>query len=92
MKTQVTFRHTNTDPELHEAAVELAKKFTRYHDNITGTQIEFINDSGKVVEFTVNIQGNTLIAKASSDDFLKSLNEASDKIVRQLKKKKSKMN
>jgi ribosome-associated translation inhibitor RaiA len=43
------------------------------------------------VEFKVHVHGNILVVKDSSDDFTKSMNEASDKMIRQLKKSREKL-
>ncbi|MGE5479210.1 MAG: HPF/RaiA family ribosome-associated protein [Chloroflexota bacterium] len=91
MQTKVTFRHFKSQhPELHVLAVDAADNFQHFHDNIIATNVEFINDEYKIVEFTVHLNGGTLVSKDSSDDFHKSLNAASDKMVRQLNKWKTK--
>ncbi len=91
MQTHVTFRHfKGQHPELHTAAEDAAVSLGKYHDGIISTNVEFINDSMKTVEFTVHLQGSTLKAAESSDDFHKSLFEAQDKIVRQIQKYKTK--
>lgn len=90
MKTNVTFRHLKTHPELHTAALDAADNFVKFHDQIISTDVVFKDDNVKTVEFTVHVQGNTLVAKESSDDFNKSLNDAADKIIRQLRKWKTK--
>ncbi len=90
-QTQVTFRHLKSRPELHEAAIELASRFEKFHDGITSTQVEFIAESESTVEFKVHVHGNILVVKDSSDDFTKSINEASDKMIRLLKKSREKL-
>ena len=92
MKTQIVFRHLKSNPELNDAAMEEAKNLEKYYDGITSTIIEFTNETEteKVVEFTVQVQGNTLVSSESSDNFQKSLSEAADKMVRQIKKWKTK--
>lgn len=92
MKTQVTFRHMKSSPELHDEAIEAAKKFNKYYDGITTADIIFNNDNetSKVVEFTVRVNGHTLVSQVDSDDFQKSLTDSADKIVRQLRKLKDK--
>lgn len=91
MTTNVTFRHTKSQhPGLQEAAIAAAENFRKYYDKIISTNVEFINDTGKVVQFTVHMNGSTLVAKETSDDFHKSLSEASDKIIRQIQKWKTK--
>ncbi|MCX7735751.1 MAG: ribosome-associated translation inhibitor RaiA [Candidatus Kapabacteria bacterium] len=90
MNTQVTFRHLKSRPELHEAALESAQRFTKFYDGITNTNVEFIADNNNTVEFRVRINGNVLVVRESSDDFMKSLHTATDKMIRQLKKQKTK--
>ena len=90
MKTNVTFRHLKANPNLQEAALDAADGFERFLDGIISTDIVFKNDHDKTVEFTVRVQGNTLVVRESSDDFRKSLNEVSDKMVRKIRKWKTK--
>ena len=90
MKTQVTFRHLNSNPALQDAAMSSIKKFEKFFGGITSTNVEFINEATKQVEFTVQVQGNTLVASEESDDFHKSLSEATDKMIRQIRKWKAK--
>lgn len=90
MKTQVTFRHMKSRQDLQEAAIESAQKFERFLDGITHTSVEFIADATSVVEFTVHAHGCVMKVKEDSSDFLKSLHDASDKMIRQLRKKKTK--
>ena len=91
MKTNVTFRHFNSQhPHLQEAAKETASHFTKFFENISSTDIEFINDEQKIVECKVVINRDVLKATGKSEDFHKSLRQASDKIIRQLDKWKTK--
>ena len=91
MKTQVTFRHVNGHhPNLHDAAILEAEQFRKYHDGIISPHVEFINETQKTVLITIQVQGATLAAKDESDDFKKSLSAASDKIIRQIQKLKTK--
>ncbi|MDX9789501.1 MAG: HPF/RaiA family ribosome-associated protein [Candidatus Kapaibacterium sp.] len=92
MKTQITFRHTNSShPRLQEEALQVANGFTKYHDGIISTNVEFINEVNKTVEITVHLQGTTVVGKVDSDDFHKSLHDASEKVVRQIQKYKTKI-
>jgi ribosomal subunit interface protein len=90
MQTQVTFRHLKSNPELHSAAIEATKKFEKFHEDIISTDVVFRNDPDKVVEFTVRVKGDTLVVKEGSEDFLKSLNEGTDKMIRQIRRWKEK--
>lgn len=92
MKTNVTFRHfKGHHPVLHDLALQAAEHFERFHSSIISTDVEFINDANKIVEFTLFVHRKTLKVKESSDDFKKSLGSAEDKMVRQLKKYKEKI-
>lgn len=91
MSTKVTFRHMKTDEALHDAAIYAAEKFEKFTDLITSIDVIFTNENSKEVEFTLRVNGNVIVAKESSDDFHKSLNEAEDKVIRQLKKYKEKL-
>lgn len=91
MKTNVTFRHFNSQhPNLQTAAHETAAHFTKYLENISSADIEFINDEDKIVECKVVVNKDVLKASGKSDDFHKSLHLVSDKIIRQLSKWKTK--
>ena len=90
MQTKVTFRHFKSEPELYDAAIESAKSFEKFFDDIISTDVIFNNDIGKGVEFTVRVKGETLIVKENSDDFFKSLNEGTNKMIRQIRKWKTK--
>ena len=91
MKTKVTFRHLKSNPDLQEAALDATKKFEKFYDEIISTDVVFNDDHGKLVEVIVHVQGNTLVVKENSEDFVKSLYEGTDKMVRQLKKWKEKL-
>ena len=91
MNKQVTFRHLKSRSELHDAAVSFMDKFERFNEGITSSSVEFIAETEKRVEFKVHVQGHVLVVKESSDDFMKSLNEGADKMVRQLKKQREKL-
>jgi ribosomal subunit interface protein len=91
MQTKVTFRHTKGNhPDLQEMALDFAKGFEKYHDGIISVDVELNNEAMKIAEFTVNMQGTTLVSREASDDFKKSLHAAADKIIRQIKKWKTK--
>ena len=90
MNTQVTFRHFQSHPELHQAAVAAAESLSKYHDGILSAEVVFINEPSKIAELNIRVQGHSLVVKEESDDFFKSLNMATDTMVRQIKKIKNK--
>ncbi len=91
MKKQVTFRHLKSRPELQTAAMDLMDKFGKFNESITSASVEFIAESQNIVEFQTHVQGRVLVVKEASEDFMKSLNEGADKMVRQLKKHREKV-
>jgi ribosomal subunit interface protein len=91
MNTNVTFRHTKGNhPELNDLALETAESFLKYNDTIISTDVEFINEAQKIVQFKVNVKDSTIVGKEETDDFQKSLHGAAEKVIRQLKKWKTK--
>lgn len=91
MKTQVTFRHVSGHhPNLQDDAKKILEGLSKYSDEITSANVEFLNETNKTVVITINLHGNTLVAKEESEDFHKSLNEAEGKIIRQIQKWKTK--
>jgi putative sigma-54 modulation protein len=94
MEIKVTARHFDAKPALREDAINAAKKFEKFYSNIVSTEVilsfEKMHDSIKVAEFVVHVQDHTLVAKESSDDFMKSIHDGSEKMVRQLTKLKTK--
>ena len=93
MKTNVTFRHTKGHhPTLQAKAIEYAEGFEKYFDGVVSTNVEFLNETtDKEVHITTHLNGTTLVAESKSDDFGKSLHDASDKIIRQIRKYKTKL-
>ena len=95
MTTEVTFRHFDAKkhPTLHDMALEAAEGFTQFNSSILSTHVKFINEpEEKVVEFRVNANGKILVSSDRTDDFKKSLASAEDKLIRQLRKLKTRTN
>ncbi len=91
MNTKVTFRNMKSNQELIGAANEAAKKFEKFADEILSIDFIFRNDVNAEVEITLKVKKDVLVIKEESEDFKKSLNEASDKMVRQIRKWKQKL-
>jgi ribosomal subunit interface protein len=93
MTTEVTFRHFNAKhPTLHSMALEAAGRFTQFNNSILSTHVEFVNEpEEKIVEFRVNANGTVLVSQDSTDDFKKSLAGAEEKLIRQLRKLKTRL-
>lgn len=92
MKTNVTFRHfQGHNPELNSLAIESTNKFKKFNADILSANVEFINEVEKTVQFTVHVNGSTLVSHESSDEFKKSIAIAEDKMIGQIKKLKTKI-
>ncbi len=90
MKKQITFRHMNSSASLQDAAESTIEKINKFNDEITSVDITFNNEAAKTVDIKVRVNGSTLAAKEESEELHKSLGEAEDKIIRQLRKWKTK--
>lgn len=80
----------NSSDSLQEAAESAIEKFLRFSGEITSVDVTFTNEAAKTVDITVRVNGSTLAAKEQSEELHKSLGEAEEKIIRQLKKWKTK--
>jgi len=91
MSTNVTFRHFNAQhPELEQTARGVVDGFKKYIEDIHSAEVVFNNEKEKEVEITIRLDGQTLNAKDHSDEFRKSLSSVEDKMIRQIKKYKTK--
>ncbi len=90
MIVNVSARHFKLWPELHDAVIDAANKFPKFYEGITRTEIVLSEEYGKSVEFTIYVEGHVLHGEDSAVDFDKSIHNASDKIVAQLRKLKEK--
>ncbi|MBU3741059.1 MAG: ribosome-associated translation inhibitor RaiA [Candidatus Kapabacteria bacterium] len=92
MDYHVTHRHCELSSEEHEAAKKAAEHFQKFHGNILRVDAIFdghLNATSMFsCEYTVHIQGHTIVAKDTADTFLKAIHEAAAKIERQLVKLK----
>ncbi len=91
METNITFRHFNSQhPELKEMAQDSLKKMLRYNDRIISGSVVFANDTEKKVEIRLHLSGSDLVVSHVGEDFKKILHDTSDKMIRRVKKLKSK--
>jgi putative sigma-54 modulation protein len=94
MNVQVTARRFKAHDSLREYAQSQVAKLERYYDNIINADVilsfEKPRDSVKTAEISLGVYGKKIIAKESSDDFVKSIDLAITKLERQLKRYKTK--
>ncbi len=95
MQISVTSRHFKAHESLVTYAEREAAKLQKYYDGIIKCEIVFVfekpRNSDKIAEVFVSVYGHKLTAVARTDDFFKSVDQALEKILAQLKKYKEKL-
>ncbi len=94
MDIHFTARKFKPHEAIRDHALSVIKKLDNYYDGIIRCDVilsfEGKDPSLKTVEINIHVLGTILIAKEKSDEFLKSIDVAVEKIERQLDKYKSK--
>ncbi len=94
MNITITARRFKAHDTLKDFIKDEVSSLSKYNDDILSAEVilSFQNskDSIKSAEINLVIPGHTIVAKEDSDDFKKSINAATEKISRQLKKIKTK--
>ena len=95
MDAHITSRHFKAHETLLEYSDNAVRQLSHYFDGIIRADVilsyEKTRKSTKVVEVKVSVYGTILVAMSKTDDFFKSVDEAVDKVLVQLKKYKSKL-
>lgn len=95
MDIRITARHFTANDSLREYAFSALKKLERYYNGILNADMvlsyQKLQNSIKTVELHVNVYGTTLKAVSGTEDFSKSVDEAIDKVERQIQRYKSKL-
>lgn len=95
MRTKFTARHFRSHPSLKEYALDALKKLEKFYDGIISAEVilsyEKTRDSVKVAEINISVHSKMLHAMEHSDDFIKSIDQAVEKLERQLVKYKTKL-
>ncbi|MCH7679523.1 ribosome-associated translation inhibitor RaiA [candidate division KSB1 bacterium] len=92
MRVNITARHYKAPDKLKEYAEKEVRKLSKYFDGII--ECEIVLDYEKtiqVVEIAMKVQKQKLFAREKSKDIYKGIDNAVDKIERQLKKYKEKL-
>lgn len=94
MNIKITARKFKAHDTLKEYIKDSLSSLERYNDSIIDTDVilSFQNqkDSIKIAEILLKVPGTILKAQAESDEFQKSVNMATEKLIRQLRKLKTK--
>lgn len=91
MKLTITARHFQATEELEALVREAIEHVRSFHDNIIGATVVLERaNSTCTAEFVLHVDGKTLVAKESEEDFVKAIHAARDALVRQIRKLKTK--
>jgi putative sigma-54 modulation protein len=94
MNIAITARKFKAQESLKEFIKDEISGLTRYNEDLIHVDVilSYINnrENLKSAEIIVQVPGQILSAKEDTDDFRKSVSAASEKLVRQLKKLKTK--
>ena len=95
MQIHFTARKFKARKNVKDHAAALVRKLDKYYDGIVRGDIilsyEGAPQSEKTAEVNLHVHGSMLSAKETSEDFVKSLDLAIDKLERQLAKYKTKL-
>jgi putative sigma-54 modulation protein len=95
MDIRITARHFTANDSLREYAYAALKKLERYYNGILTADMvlsyQKMQNSIKTVELHVNVYGTTLKSVSGTEDFSKSVDEAIEKVERQIQRYKSKL-
>lgn len=91
MNIEITSRHYDASPKVREYVIEELGRLEKFNHLITSVRVILEKaKEGETVEITVHVSGKDLVSSESSDDIIKSIDLAVDKMERQLKKFKGK--
>lgn len=94
MSVAITFKGHNIEvtDALRDLTTEKINKLEKHFDHITDISVTFdVQKLEQVAEATINVPGNQLHAKATTEDMYKSIDQMIDKLDKQIIKYKTKM-
>lgn len=93
MEIKFTARHFKASPELQQEAIDNARNFEKFFEGIISVEIILAEESSREnlqsAEYIVYVQDHTIVAKEAAEDYYKSIHAAAEKVVRQLRKLKT---
>ena len=90
MEIRITARHFDLTEELKSYAESQVTSLSRYYDRILDSHLILtVEKHRKTAELSLGVSGQTLISHSETDDMYVSIDEACDKMSRQLKKYRS---
>ncbi|MGC9365150.1 MAG: ribosome hibernation-promoting factor, HPF/YfiA family [Fidelibacterota bacterium] len=91
MNIEVTSRHYDASLKVRKYVTDELGRLNKFDHLITSIRVILEKSKeGEMVEITVHVSGKDLVCSESSDDIIKSIDLAVDKMERQLKKFKGK--
>lgn len=92
MKISITGRRYDLPEAIKNKATLEVEKLGRFFDNIISANLVLSHDNFRCEgELTMKVSRSNLVAKASTEDMIATIEEVTDKMARQLKKHKGKM-
>jgi putative sigma-54 modulation protein len=95
MDVNFTARRFKAHSDMKDYAFEEVRKLQKFYDGITKADVILSYERGvnsiKTAEVNLHVHAHMLSAKETSDDFVKSLDAAVQKVTTQLRKYKSKL-
>lgn len=95
MTIKFTARHFRAHPDIKEHAIDAVKKLHRFYDGIVAATVilsyERATNSVKTAEINLKVYGTVLSATEKSNDYVRSVDAAVEKLGMQLAKYKSKL-
>ncbi|MCD6204958.1 MAG: ribosome-associated translation inhibitor RaiA [Candidatus Marinimicrobia bacterium] len=91
MKVEITSRHFDASPKVREYVIGELQKLDKFDHLINSCKVILEKSKeGNFAEITLHVSGKDLVSSESSDDIIKSIDFAVEKMERQLKKFKEK--
>ncbi len=91
MDLELTVRHHDVPDRVKTYAKNEIRKLSKFHDRIVSCHIILDSDKeGEAAEITLHIAGKDFVASDTTDDITKSIDNAVDKMEKQIKRYKGK--
>ena len=91
MNVEITSRHYDASERVRTYVVEELKKLDKFEHFITTCKVILEKSKeGEMAEITLHVSGKDLVCSEASDDIIKSIDVAVDKMERQIKRFKEK--
>ncbi|MFQ6673871.1 MAG: ribosome hibernation-promoting factor, HPF/YfiA family [Fidelibacterota bacterium] len=82
MKVDITARHFSPSDTLRDYALKKVNKVDRYLDNTIGCHVILTHENAEqIAEIKLSVSGKKIFVKETSEDMLKSIDGAVDKLV-----------